>query len=182
MYICSWPSKSQENCNRLAIGTRTCAFVVCVRLHRITRIRNSSNEASKGQRWRVAIYELLLILVLPIIVMALFIVVLPFRLQILQEEGCTAPSYSYISYIIFYSPELMISIGCAILAPLTLTAFLLHRKEMNEYFTARSSEDITRNKYKRLMVVASLDTIFNLPVLMVVLITSALSGNLRRLL
>jgi len=161
------------------VGTRACAFVICVRLYKITRLRPSSNEASKGQRWRVAIYELLLILLLPVMIMAILIIVQPVRFEIYQEEGCVVPLYSYIAYILYYGPALVLNIGCAILAPLTLRAFFRHRKEMDEYFTTRGREDseITRTKYKRLMIIACLDTMFNLPILIAAVVMSGLAGD-----
>ncbi len=46
---------------------------------------------------------------------------------------------------------------------------------MNEYLS--SSQDITYSKYSRLMVVACLDTLFNLPVSITVIITDILGGK-----
>ncbi len=46
---------------------------------------------------------------------------------------------------------------------------------MNEFLT--SSPDLTRNKYNRLMVIACLDTIFNLPILFIDIITTILQGK-----
>lgn len=46
---------------------------------------------------------------------------------------------------------------------------------MNEFFT--SAQDITRNKYTRLMIIACLDTVFNAPVLLATIITDVLQGQ-----
>jgi len=91
------------------------------------------------------ICELFLIVGLPVLIMALFIIAQPTRFEIDQESGCAADIYSYVGYIISFCPQLICSFACVILAPLTLRAFLRHRKEMNEYFS--SSPDITHSKY-----------------------------------
>jgi len=120
-------------------------------------------------------YELLLIIVLPVLIMALDIIIQPIRFEILEEEGCSYVEYSYVGYIIYYAPAFIASLGSAFLAPLTLRTFMRHRKEMNEYLS--SNQDITTNKYKRLMAIALLDTIFNLPVLIIILVTSIAAGK-----
>ncbi len=96
-------------------------------------------------------------------------------------------------YIIYYGPALVAGLGCVILAresprgddsndlttfdrpALTLRTFLRHRKEMNEFLS--SSQDISHNKYGRLMVIAGLDTLFNLPVAITIIITEILQGQ-----
>ncbi len=46
---------------------------------------------------------------------------------------------------------------------------------MNEFLS--SGRGITHNKYNRLMIIACLDTLFNLPVLIVILVTNILVGK-----
>jgi len=156
------------------IGTRACALVICIHLYKVTRLR-ASVENTKGQRRKALIYELFLIIGLPFFVMALFIIIQPFRFNIVEEEGCAPVDYSYVGYIVLYAPEAVTSLGCAILAPLVLRTFLRHRKEMNEFLS--SGQGLTHNKYFRLMVVACLDTLFNLPVLITAVVTSILAGK-----
>ncbi len=157
------------------------------------------------------IYELLLIVGLPVLIMALCllfhvpllthiikfvktdIIVQPTRFEIDEESGCAFDIYSYVGYIIYYAPSAISSLGCVILArefphgddsnnlttfdrpALTLRTFLRHRKEMSEFLS--SSRDITHSKYRRLMVIACLDTLFNLPVFFITIITSILEGQ-----
>jgi len=121
------------------------------------------------------IYELLPIFGIPFLVMALSVVVQPSRFVITEEEGCASTAYSYVAYIILYGPLFVSNLGCAVLAPFTLRTFFRHRKEMNEFLS--SSRDITQNKYNRLMVIACLDTMFNLPVDIAVIVMSILPGK-----
>ncbi len=55
---------------------------------------------------------------------------------------------------------------------LTLSTFLRHRKEMNDFLS--SGRNMTRNKYNRLMVIACLDTAFNVPMLIINFISDIL--------
>ncbi len=58
---------------------------------------------------------------------------------------------------------------------LTLRTFWRHRKEMNEILS--SGAGITHKKYYRLMIIACLDTLFNVPVLITNLVTDILQGQ-----
>ncbi len=123
------------------------------------------------------------------------IIVQPTRFEIREELGCASDIYSYVGYyIIYYAPSVICSLGCVILArkslrgddssklilsydclALTLRTFLRHRKEMNEFLS--SSRDVTHSKYSRLMLIACLDTLFNLPVLITITVIVALQGK-----
>jgi len=103
------------------------------------------------------------------------IIIQPTRFNIVEEAGCSATDYSYVGYIIYIGPLFVSSLGCAILAPLTLRTFFRHRKEMNEFLS--SSQVVTRNKYNRLMVIACLDTILNLPMDIAGIVMSILPGK-----
>jgi len=156
-----------------SVGPSACALAISIRLYKITRLRGFS-ETDK-QRRKIMIYELLLVVGLPVVIMALFIIVQPTRFEIDEEFGCGPDIYSYVGYIIHFGPVLIASLGCVILAPLTLHALLLHRKEMSDFLS--SSRDITHSKYTRLMVIACLDTLFNLPVSITLIITDILQGK-----
>ena len=56
-----------------------------------------------------------------------------------------------------------------------MRTFLRHRKELNEFLS--SGQDMTHNKYYRLIVIACLDTAFNLPVLVVLLAVDIAKGK-----
>ncbi len=124
------------------------------------------------------------------------IIVQPTRFEIDEELGCGSDIYSYVGYIIYYGPSVLSSLGCVILAresprgdgssnlttydtydrpALTLRTFVRHRKEMNEFLA--SSRDITYSKYSRLMLIACLDTLFNVPVLITSIIVDILLGK-----
>jgi len=156
------------------VGTRACALIICLQLYKITRAR-ASVEIAKDQRRKTMIYELLLIIGFPFLVMALYIIVQPTRFNIVEEAGCGTTDYSYVAYIVVYGPPFMFSLGSTILAPLTLRTFLRHRKEMNELLS--SGQDATHNKYTRLMVIACLDTICLLPVDITIIVMSILEGK-----
>jgi len=51
-----------------------------------------------------------------------------------------------------------------------------HRKEMNEFLSS-TKDDVTAMRYKRLMLIACLDTFFNLPLLIVIVVTNITAGS-----
>ncbi len=121
------------------------------------------------------------------------IIVQPTRFEIDEESGCSSDIFSYVGYIIFYGPSVISSLLCAILlvspphgdyssnlttfcrTALTLRTFMRHRREMSEFLS--SSRDITHSKYRRLMIIACLDTLFNLPVLITIIIITTVQGQ-----
>ncbi|KLO09460.1 fungal pheromone STE3G-protein-coupled receptor [Schizopora paradoxa] len=150
-----------------SVGTRICTLVICAQLYRITRLRGPL-------RRKIMAYELSMIAGLPVVIMALFIIVQPARFAITEEAGCTPVDYSYVTYIIYYGPPILANVVCAILAPLTLRTFIRHRKDINEFLT--TDQDLTASKYGRLMIIACVDTIFNLPLLLAIVIVEILQG------
>ncbi|KLO09469.1 fungal pheromone STE3G-protein-coupled receptor [Schizopora paradoxa] len=169
-----WCDITSKLLTGVPIGTRACAFIICLDLFRMTRLRGTIDK-SKAQKRRETIYKLLLTIGLPILIMALYIIVQPIRFGISEEQGCGPGIYSYVGYIIWYAPPIALSFGCAILAPLTLRTFLRHRREMHEFLT--NDQDYTYNRYTRLMLIACLDTIFNLPVIIVGVAVDILQGG-----
>jgi len=111
--------------------------------------------------------------------MALYIIIQPARFDLVEEVGCEFTIYSFVGYIIYYGPLVMTSLGCVVLAPLTLRTFWRYRKEMDEFLS--SSQDITHNKYNRLMIIACLDTLLNVPVTIILLATDIRRGKLSSL-
>jgi len=159
------------------VGTPTCAFAICMHLNRITRLRGSSIQVLSKRREcnNNVVYELILVLGLPLLVMSLYVVVQPVRFAIQEELGCIAVDYSYAAYIVVYTVPLMATLGCAVFAPLTMLVFMRHRREMK--MCLAGSRDISLNKYKRLMLIVLLDTFCNLPVFAVVVMTSIVQGS-----
>ncbi|KLO04332.1 fungal pheromone STE3G-protein-coupled receptor [Schizopora paradoxa] len=169
-----WCDITSKLLTGVPIGTRACAFIICLDLYRMTRLRGSIDK-NKAQKRRDTMYRLSLIIGFPMLIMALYIIIQPIRFGVTEELGCGPGIYSYVGYIIWYAPPIVHSLGCAILAPLTLSTFLRHRKEMDEFLT--NDQEITYNKYSRLMFIACLDTIFNLPVLIIGVATDASEGK-----
>jgi len=130
---------------------------------------------SKTQKRRAMICDLSLIIGLPFLILSLWIIVQPFRFEIIEELGCYGSAYSYIGYILLFAPSLAMSLGSALLAPLTIRVFLRHRKEMDEFLS--SGQDVTHNKYTRLTIIACLDTLVNLPVSVAILAFNIAEGK-----
>lgn len=48
--------------------------------------------------------------------MSIVVIVQPFRFEILEEAGCADAFYSYVAYVVGYTPRVMSSFGCVVLA------------------------------------------------------------------
>ncbi|KLO09461.1 fungal pheromone STE3G-protein-coupled receptor [Schizopora paradoxa] len=149
---CDIVTKIQVGAN---IGVRCCALAICIQLFRATRLRGSV-EPTRDQLTNILCLSVLMI-------------------KILEDHGCESATFSYVGYIIYDGPPLICSLGCAVLTPITLARFWRHRKEMNEFLS--SSQDNSRDKYTRLMLIACLDFIPNVPVLLIKIITSIMAGE-----
>ncbi|KLO07065.1 fungal pheromone STE3G-protein-coupled receptor [Schizopora paradoxa] len=147
------------------IGSRTCALAICIQLYKVTRAVGLVETNSREQKRRAIIWQLSVIIGLPLLMMGLSVLVQTIRFEIIEELGCRGTSYSYVGYIIDYVPGLIVSLGCVTLAPFTLRVFLRHRKEMNEFISTNRGET-GYIKYYRLVFIACLDTLFNVPMLL----------------
>ncbi|KLO14101.1 fungal pheromone STE3G-protein-coupled receptor [Schizopora paradoxa] len=148
-----------------AIGVPACTMVLALHLFNISRMRAvfSTDEAKK--RRRSLIFDLSITLGLPVIIMALWIIVQPYRFEIDEEQGCTTTSYSFVTYIINYVPQLVLILIATFLAPFTLQRFLRHRREMNEFLCSHSN--VTPNRYIRVMAITCLTIVLDLPILII---------------
>ncbi|KLO06015.1 STE3-domain-containing protein [Schizopora paradoxa] len=155
------------------LGMDASSSAVALHLYKITHRRTFVE--SREQRRKTMICELLLIIGFPLLLMGLVIIVQPIRFEIVEEVGCTQTGYSYVVYLIIYMPSILLNLPCVIVAPLTSLTFIRHRKEMDEFLS--SGQGITRSKYNRLMIVACMNTIFNLPPTITIIAVNIALGN-----
>ncbi|KLO14128.1 fungal pheromone STE3G-protein-coupled receptor [Schizopora paradoxa] len=157
------------------IGVPACTLVLCIHLFKITRMRGVAIVDEKAQRRRTLIIDLSLTLGFPVLIMALSIIVQTYRFNIIEEIGCQAANYSYVTYVIIYVPQFFLNLIAVALAPFTLQKFIRHRSEMNEVISSQTNA--TPNKYIRVMVVTCLNLLFDLPVLVIIVVTHAVQGH-----
>ncbi|KLO05673.1 fungal pheromone STE3G-protein-coupled receptor [Schizopora paradoxa] len=167
------------------VGTRACALIICVHVYRMASLKRSlaTTSCSQLQRRRPAalICEILLIVGLPILVMALYIIVQPVRFIIYEEMGCSFAEYSFVGYIIYYAPVLVTNLISAFLTLIACTKFREGPKKDSIFKCDGQEPDVettsSKLEFKRLLVIACLDTAFNLPVLILITIYSVVSGS-----
>jgi len=155
------------------IGIRACTLVLCIQLFNFTRFKDANIVESR----RSVILSMGLMLGLPLLILALYIIIQPFRFEILEEIGCVPTMYSFVSYILFNGPELFFSAIAAALIPFTFPIFNRMSVANKENLQAVNHSTGTTGSYKRQMVIVCLDTAFNLPVLIVALIQDITSGK-----
>ncbi|KLO11428.1 fungal pheromone STE3G-protein-coupled receptor [Schizopora paradoxa] len=148
-------------------GVRGCSLAICIRLYRITRMRVG---AIRFQRGSCSFMTQLCIF------LCQGVIIQPIRFNILEEYGCQATSFSYVFYPIAIVPQFIMSVASAVLAGLILRALLAHRREMVEQPASNSA--IKPFQFKRLILIACLDTIFNFPIMIVGgIVQNALMGS-----
>ncbi|KLO13321.1 STE3-domain-containing protein [Schizopora paradoxa] len=148
------------------IAVRACTLVLSIQLYRLTHMNGVTFVKSR----RCAILSMAFMLGFPLLIMALYIIVQPFRFTIWEEIGCIPETVSYVAYILVSGPELVFSVIAAALIPFSLMKFWQAQKNSKLTFGARSS-------YKRKMVIVCFDTAFNLPPLLYSVIQDILAGK-----
>ncbi|KLO08902.1 STE3-domain-containing protein [Schizopora paradoxa] len=173
---CDIVTRIQVSC---CVGVRACTFVLGLQLFRISR-RSAVCNASRTDKRKTLILELLLTIGVPSLVIALYVVIQPVRFYIIEEVGCQNIEFSYLTYVIVYLPELAFTLASVCLAPWTISAFLRLRRESKASLkssawsssssdptsSTNSSSIMSPGRFKRLLFITLLDTTINLPLLL----------------
>jgi len=124
------------------------------------------------------ILDLALTLGLPVVIIVLWIVSQSYRFEIVEEYGCSsqAVGYSHVTFIIIYLPQVTCNLTAAALSTLTLQRFRRHRAEIIEILSRHS--DVTPNNYIRMIVITYIMLLFNIPNLVIVIVTVTLAAGL----
>ncbi|KAJ3782798.1 pheromone receptor [Lentinula aff. detonsa] len=145
-----------------AAGVGIPASTLCItrRLYRIISTRTVSITRDDKKR---LIYEDLAIAVgLPLLVMLLHIIVQPHRFDILEEYGCSLPTYNTLpSYFLYYMWPILIGLVSFLYSSLTLRTFYLRRIQFNQILSSNNS--INPSRYLRLMLLALIDIMCTIP-------------------
>lgn len=122
------------------------------------------------------------------------IIIQPFRFDLDEELGCTTVSYSYLFYVLYTGPAVLLCVASLTLARkeiqcsevdvfpdsapvLTLRMFLKSRNEVNEALSRSSASSNNAFSYKRMVLMACIDTAFNLPTLLVASVVEITAGG-----
>ena len=86
------------------------------------------------------------------------------RFNIYEDFGCAySVYYSWPAYFILYLPPIFLGLFSATYAISTIIAFYRNGSQFNAILSANSG-DITNNRFIRLMCLASIEVLFNIPV------------------
>ncbi|KLO18433.1 fungal pheromone STE3G-protein-coupled receptor [Schizopora paradoxa] len=159
------------------VGVPACTLVICLHLFKITRMRATLLIDEKSQKRRALLFDLAITVGIPVFVIVLWIVVQPYRFDIIEEIGCQPVAHNYVAYIILYVPQFVLVLIAAVLSPFTLQKFILHRRETNAlrattYAYCASDSGTASCKHLRIMTIASLTLLLDLPLLAASLATS----------
>ncbi|KAJ7323223.1 pheromone A receptor-domain-containing protein [Mycena albidolilacea] len=150
---------------RLIVGITVAipAASLCInrRLYKIAACQTVST--SQAEKRRAVLVDLAIGLGIPFVQMPLQFVVQGHRYNILENVGCFPATYNVtLAYPLTYLWPNVINLISACYAILTLRAFLRRRAQFAQ-FLASGSTGITATRYFRLMALASLELLLNLP-------------------
>ena len=87
------------------------------------------------------------------------------RFNIFEEIGCSPASYyTWPMYPIQLLPPIIIGLFSATYAVMTIIAFYKNNSQFNAVLSSNTSGNITSNRFLRLMCLASVEVLFNIPV------------------
>ncbi|KLO14136.1 fungal pheromone STE3G-protein-coupled receptor [Schizopora paradoxa] len=154
-----------------AVGVPGCTLVFCRHLYNITRIRAVLPVDEKSERRRAIMIDLMITLGVPLASMALCTLTQPYRFELVEEIGCQSAEFSYITFGMIF----VLSFVATILAPFPIHFFIRHRAEVNENLATHP--EVIPNRYHRVMAIACLTLILDLPVCVLVVTTRLLAGG-----
>jgi pheromone a factor receptor len=148
------------------------AASLCInrRLYHIACIRVVS--PTKADKRRAVLVDLAIGVGLPVLVMVLHYIVQGHRFNIFEDIGCFPASY-YVwpIYPIIYLPPIIIGLFTATYSVMTVIAFHKNRSQFMALLSSNGS--VTSTRFLRLMFLASVEVLFNIPINLYGISTSA---------
>ncbi|SOV02274.1 uncharacterized protein UDID_19166 [Ustilago sp. UG-2017a] len=105
-------------------------------------------------RRRRVCFDIAVGLGIPFLQIPLFFVVQPYRLDVVEDLGCSAPIYNSVpALFVYYFWRLFVSVLCSIYAALILRWFILRRLQFSAALSSQHS-GLSQKKYFRLFALA----------------------------
>lgn len=131
-----------------------CCSSLCVlqKLEGIASLRQAHSTIS--DRRRRLVIDLTLGLGIPVLQIPLFFIVQPYRLDVLENIGCSAPLYSSVpALFVFHLWRLLVTLFCAVFSVLILRWFVLRQRQFTAALSSQHS-GLSQKKYFRLFALA----------------------------
>ncbi|KAK7030188.1 STE3-like pheromone receptor [Favolaschia claudopus] len=147
----------------VAVPVAIPAASLCInrRLYNIARCQTVST--SKAEKRRAVLVDLAIGLGIPFLQMPLQFIVQGHRYNIIENVGCYPTTYNVVpAYPLSYLWPNLINLTSACYALLTLRAFLHRRAQFAQFLSPNTG--LTPTRYFRLMALASLELLLNMPI------------------
>ncbi|KAJ6600273.1 pheromone A receptor-domain-containing protein, partial [Mycena vulgaris] len=145
----------------IAVAIPAASLCINRRLYKIASCQTVS--ISKAQKRRAVLVDLAIGLGIPFVQMPLQYVVQGHRYDIIENVGCYPTTYNVVpAYPLSYLWPNIIGLISACYCILTLRAFLRRRAQFAQFLSA-SAPSLTPTRYFRLMALASLELLLNIP-------------------
>ncbi|KAI0694927.1 STE3-domain-containing protein [Cerioporus squamosus] len=143
-----------------SLGVCCASLVINRRLYHIANV--SAVSISRADKRRNLLTDLLIGLGIPVVGIALYWFYQGHRFDILEGIGCIEEyPNTFLAYLLYVCWPIPIGLVSATFCILTLRAFFQRRRQFNELMA--SNNNLTFNRYFRLMGLASIEILFTIP-------------------
>ncbi|KAF7331661.1 Pheromone B alpha 1 receptor [Mycena kentingensis (nom. inval.)] len=166
----TWCDISTHFLNGFNLAIPATSLCINRRLYQIASVRTVTK--TKTQQRREIIVDLLISVGLPVLQIPLQYIVQGHRYNIFEDIGCLGTTYENpLSIVLWHLPPILVGCVSAIYCVLSIRGFYASRKQFKELL-ASGNNNLNLNRYLRLMALASIDLIFNIPLGIWVLYTN----------
>ncbi|KAF8207430.1 pheromone A receptor-domain-containing protein [Mycena galopus ATCC 62051] len=154
-----------------------CSLCINRRLYQIASVRTVTKTRAEKRR---AIWEDLAIgLGLPLLQIPLQYIVQGHRYNIFEDIGCLGETdETPVAVVLYHLPPILVGLVSAVYCTLSIRAFYTQRASFKALLSSSHNANLSLNRYLRLMLLASTDLIFTIPLGVFVLYVAAVINGI----
>ncbi|KAF6749922.1 pheromone receptor [Ephemerocybe angulata] len=146
----------------VGVGVGIPASILCISRRLYTLISIQRSSITKADKRRMVMVDLLISVGIPVVLMAFHYIVQGHRYDILQDIGCYPVVYNVVpAYPLYYIWSPLLGAISFVYSALIVKTFWKRRAQFSQLVTSNSGMSISR--YLRLMALAMVDMLFNVP-------------------
>ncbi|KAJ6617170.1 pheromone A receptor-domain-containing protein [Mycena sp. CBHHK59/15] len=156
----TWCDISTHFLNGFNLAIPACSLCINRRLYQISSVRTVTR--TRAEKRRSIMIDLSIGLGIPILQIPLQYIVQGHRYNIFEDVGCLGETYETpVAIVLFHLPPIIIGMISAVYCVLSIKAFYHSRAQFKELLS--SNNNLNLNRYIRLMMLASTDLFFTIP-------------------
>ncbi|TFK44579.1 pheromone A receptor-domain-containing protein [Crucibulum laeve] len=154
------------------------ATSLCInrRLYHIASVRTVTRSAAEKRR--AILMDVCIGVGIPVLIMILQYIVQGHRFDIYEDIGCYPFTYlTWPAFLIVLTPPLALGVASAVYCVLSIMCFRKRQAEFNEILSSNSN--LTSHRYFRLMALASIEALCNIPFNITIIVLNAVNGKVQ---